>query len=378
MKRNKQKPEKHEQFGFSLLGYPSYAIAKFFDTFRTLSFFLDKLETIATRNDINKLHVDRPIYITGLARSGTTITLEMLSKHPEVASHRYKHMLMPYLPHWFSRIAGNTNIFMKPVERVHRDGIIINRESPEAVEEMFWQKFFDDIHNENISNVLDGIVSNPKFERFYRNHVRKLMVNQRSRRYLTKNNYNVTRMEYLLRLFPTSKFLLLIRNPVNQIASLIKQARLFVKLEKKDPLLGDWWKILGHREFGYQRVCINVGNNELIQEIRKLWRNKKTYVKGWATYWSSIYNFVADRLEANQKLKKATLIVRYEDLCKTPARMIDNILEHSELSAKKFQKIKKYYINHLHEPTYYSPDFSQQDIAIIAEVTSSTAARFGY
>lgn len=30
-----------------------------------------------------------PVYVTGLARAGTTITLEALAAHPHLASHRY-------------------------------------------------------------------------------------------------------------------------------------------------------------------------------------------------------------------------------------------------------------------------------------------------
>ena len=368
---------KNQGIQLPLLGYAAYAITKFFDLSKPLSFLLDRLETMMLINDLRKLTIKKPIYIIGLARAGTTIILEMLSKHPDLAVHQYKHLIMPYLPYWFYYILKNTNIYAKPTERIHKDGIMITRDSPEAVEEAFWRKFFNDIHNENSSNIIDGTFSNPKFERFYKNHIKKLLISQKASRYLAKNNYNITRLEYLLSLFPDSKFLLIIRNPVNHIASLIKQTKLFIKLEREIPFLKDWSRITGHSEFGHRRVCINVGNTELIRKIRKLWRNKKTYVKGWASYWSSIYDFIANHLDANKKLKKATLIVRFDDLCETPAKIIDKILEHTELPAKKFEKVKKYYVEHLHKPTYYTPDFSNQDLAYISEVTKVTGARFG-
>ncbi|NVM56256.1 MAG: sulfotransferase [Candidatus Helarchaeota archaeon] len=360
------------------ISFPAYAITKFFDTNRQLSFFFDKIETMQLHKRINKIRIDRPIYITALARAGTTITLNMLSNHPDVASHRYRHKLMPYLPHWFSLITSRMKMNTKPVERIHRDGIMVTQDSPNAVEEMFWQKFFDTIHKESISNVVDAKVSHPKFERFYINHIRKLLLSERRSRYLTKNNYVITRMEYLLRLFPSSKFLLLIRDPVTHIASFIKQTRLFTKLENEIPFMMDWSRIIGSREFGYNRVCINVGNTDLIHKIRKLWRNDETYVKGWAYYWSSIYDFVANLRETNEKIKKATLLIRYEDLCGTPAKIIDKILEHTELSPKEFEETKNYYTKTLHQPTYYKTDFSEKELADIAEVTSSTAAQFGY
>jgi len=364
-------------FKLPVLGYAAYGINKFFDKFKLVSFFLDKLETLALHNDVDKLSIEKPIYITGLARAGTTIILEMLSKHSDVATHQYKHILMPYLPYWFSLIASGIKIYTKPFERFHKDGIIVTRESPEAVEEIFWRKFFDNNHNENISKVLSGDTSNPRFEKFYQTHIRKLILNQNRSRYLAKNNYHVTRLEYLLRLFPSSKFLIIIRNPINHIASLIKQTKLFLRMEREHPLLIDWLRIVGHNEFGHRQLCINVGNTELIHKIRELWSFKETYVKGWAYYWRSIYDFIANQLDANKKLKKATFIVRYDDLCESPAKLIDEILEHTELQTKRFENVKKYYIKHLHKPTYYTPNFSQKDIENISEITKATAARFG-
>ncbi|MFX0020987.1 MAG: sulfotransferase [Candidatus Hermodarchaeota archaeon] len=363
---------------FPLVGNAGYAITKFFTSFKIISFLLDRIETMFLQNDIKKISIDRPIFITGLARAGTTIILEMLEKHPDLASHKYKNVLMPYLPDWFSQIVDRFNFYKTPFERLHRDGIIVSRESPEAVEEVFWQAFFKDLHNENISNIIDKREHNPKFEKFYLNHIKKLMINQNCSRYLAKNNYLVSRLNYLLKIFPDSKILLIIRNPVEHIASLIKQSKLFKILEQQNPLLPDWLKIVGHYEFGRNQKCINLGNNELINEIRRFWANKRTYVKGWAYYWSSIYYFIANQIENTKDLKKATLIVRYDELCETPEIIIDEILEHTELPKEKFETVKKYYIKNLHKPTYYSPNFSKQELSDISEVTEETKSRFGF
>ena len=363
---------------FPMYGYVwGYAISKFFDSSKSFSLLLDRFESCWLNNDLDILNIERPIYITGLARSGTTIILEMLHKHPDLASHQYKHFLIPYTPYWIGKIVTMKIIFKKSFQRLHKDGIFVTYESPEALEELFWQKFFKGIHNEENSNIISTNDSNPIFEKFYINHIRKLILSQHASRYLAKNNYNITRLEYLLRLFPNSKFLVIIRNPVDQIASLIKQTKLFIELERENPFLKDWLRIIGHHEFGHNQVCINVGYTDLIRKIRKLWRNEKTYVKGWAYYWSSIYDFAAKLLNANEELKKATLIVRYDELCETSEKIIDQILEHTELPTDKFEKVKEYYVEHLHKPTYYTPNFSKQELACISEVTKTTVARFG-
>ncbi|MFX0011457.1 MAG: sulfotransferase [Candidatus Hermodarchaeota archaeon] len=374
----KNKTTTNNNDDFPYIGYAGYGLTKFFASFKKLSYSLAKIETLLSREEIDALTIDKPIYITGLARSGTTIILEMLSKHPYLATHKYRHFPLPYFPHRFSRIIDQSRFFTRPRERIHKDGIIVNRESPEAVEEIFWQDFFINNHNEKVSSIISANVSNPDFEQFYRDHIRKLLINQKSPRYLAKNNYNITRLEYLHRIFPSVKTLLIIRNPVNHIASLIKQTKLFREMEQKNPLLADWHKLTGHSEFGHYQKCINTGDTEIIRKIRRLWKKEETYVKGWAYYWSSIYDYVMDLLEANAKIRKSVLIVKHEDLCEHPAEIIDRILKHTELPLHNFEKTRQYYIRHLHKPTYYSPSFSKQELVDIAEITDLTASRFGY
>lgn len=220
-------PSDRTKFQYPLF---AYYIAKGLDCIKPLVQFLDKVETLLLSRKISNYHEGNNIYITGLARAGTTIVLEMLSKHQDVATHRYLHTPMTYLPYVWTNIARKTKIFLNPVERIHKDGIIVNRESPEALEEVFWRDNFINLHNEDSSIVMTNEVSNKKFEAFYRNHIAKLLITLTKSRYLTKNNYNITRMEYILQIFPKSKFLLIIRNPVNHVSSLIKQNTLNRKI----------------------------------------------------------------------------------------------------------------------------------------------------
>src|SRR3546814_16218138 len=89
---------------------------------------------------------------------------------------------------------------------------MVTSESPEAFEEMVWMAFFGDIHNPSRSNVLHAGTSNRRFEVFYRNHIRKLLLISDAERYLATGNYNVTRLEYLQSLFPAACFLVPFRD----------------------------------------------------------------------------------------------------------------------------------------------------------------------
>ena len=85
------------------------------------------------------------------------------------------------------------------------------------------------------SQVLDAATSNPAFERFYADHLKKILLVRGGQRYLSKGNYNLTRFAYLRKLFPDARFIVPVRDPRWHIASLMKQHRLFCAEERRDP-----------------------------------------------------------------------------------------------------------------------------------------------
>jgi len=370
----KRKESDKAKFSFPA---PIYYIAKLAQVLPSFADTLHSLETSKYGKRLDTIQVDRPIYVTGVARAGTTITLEMLSHHPEVGNHMYLHMVMPYIPHWIQQVADKTPLMLSPTERIHQDRMMVNRTSPEAVEEIFWQKYFENVLDESKSNIMGEEVRNPRFEMFYRDHIRKLLADQRASRYAAKNNYNVTRMKYLQKIFPDVKFIIVVRNPFDHIASLIKQDVIFSEVEREDPRLLDWTKVIGHREFGTGKVCINVGDTNLVKEIREHWSNKRLYVKGWAKYWASLYAHVYKTLEQDQKLAKSVLIVRYETLCEKPAATIDRIFEHAELDVTKFKQ-KQEYVESLRPPSYYSVQYTDEERNSIIEFAGPVAKHFDY
>src|SRR5690606_8458888 len=123
-----------------------------------------------------------------------------------------------------------------------------------------------------------------------------------------------TRLEYLLHLFPAARLIVPVRDPVWHIASLMKQHRLFCAGQNEEPRARRHLARVGHFEFGLDRRPISAGDPRGALHIAALWRDGHE-VEGWARYWAHIYRFVADRLEANQQLRDAVLVVRCEDVC---------------------------------------------------------------
>jgi hypothetical protein len=374
-KLESQHQKSPEEFSFPV---PMYYLARFFNRHPKFNLKLSNWESKRLRKKIEKTKIDRPIFVLAFARAGTTVTVEMLGKHPDVAYHKYLHLVNPFIPHWIQKIADVLPIFRKKVERLHKDTLLVNRDSPEAVEEGYWIRFFNDIKKEKPSDVLDDNTSNPEFERYYQVLIKKLLINQKGTRYLTKNNYNITRMMYIKKLFPDAKFILMTRNPINHIASLIKQDRVLTDLETEDERLLDWTKIMGHREFGTAKICINFNSDEIINKIKELWSNKDKYVEGWAFYWGSIHKYIYDLLDKNEMLSNSTLLIKYEDLTEKSEETIEKILSFTEVSEEKFATIKEEYSQILQQPTYYEPSFNKEEIKIINKHTEGIAKKFGY
>jgi hypothetical protein len=191
---------------------------------------------------------------------------------------------------------------------------------------------------------------------------------------VSKGNYNLVRLAYLQRLFPNLKAVAPIRDPLTHIASLMKQHRLFTAGQLQHPRARAHLRRVGHFEFGCDRRPIHVGRRDLVDEVLALWQRGEE-VRGWARYWASIYGWLHDRLQADSALRAATLVVRYEDLCRRGPETVDRMLRHVELAPDAGTAAVA---ARLHEPTYYRPEFSDEEQAIIYDETARVAQKFGY
>jgi hypothetical protein len=337
--------------------------------------WLGGVETWCHRRQLKRITIDRPIYIAGFARSGTTILLELLANHSEVGTHRYRDFPGIFAPIWWQQIqdraVGKRAI---AVERAHGDGIHITLDSPEAMEEPIWMAFFPLLHQERASHVLSATLRRPDFERFYRDHLRKLLLLRGARRYACKGNYNLTRISYLQRVCPDARFVLPIRHPQAHVASLIKQHKLFMAGQKRNPRAIGHLQRVGHFEFGCDRRIINVGRTDVVQEIRHLWSQGQE-VRGWARYWASLYGWLADTLEQQATLREAAIILRYEELCRQPQVTLRRLLHHCQL---REEASLRSFATRIKAPTYYRQGFSDEERSIIAEETATVAQRMGY
>ncbi len=331
-------------------------------------------ETKILKDELAATTIKAPIYIAGLARSGSTFLLEAMAEHEDTATHRYKDFPPVFTPYWWNKfLSFMPKKDVQPAERAHKDGIKITEDSPEAFEEALWTAFFPDLHDPKTSALLDRTTSNPRFEKFYREHIQKLLSVRGGKRYLSKGNYNLTRLAYLQKIFPDARFILPLRAPAWHIASLIKQHRLFCKnLEGNDRAIAHMRRV-GHFEFGLDRRPINAADGSAIQAIQKAWSSGNE-VEGQARYWAHLHGKIADQLNADTALRDATLIVRYEKMCEQPADTLKGLFNHCQLDLDEPKLMEL--ASRVQHPTYYQPDFTDAERQLIDDITSPVVERF--
>ncbi|MBD3676712.1 MAG: sulfotransferase [Planctomycetaceae bacterium] len=349
----------------------THALAGTISRFSGFWKWLGNLETAGLKEELSKISIEKPIYICGLARSGSTILLESIASQPKIATHQYRDFPGIFIPYWWNHGGKKQKSEESPRERAHRDGLMVTTNSPEAMEEILWMAFFADLHNPSVSQVMTKETSNPEFESFYRDHIQKMILTRKGERFASKENYNITRMQYLLKLFPDAKFVIPIREPLHHVASLIKQHKLFIRGEQKHPRALEHMRRVGHFEFGLDMRPINTNNSRRLEEIDSLWK-KNDEARGWARYWSELYRFVAELLESDSQLRDSAILVPFETLCQVPEKTLSRVMSHCDLTddeaAQQFsQKIQA--------PTYYQPEFTKDEINAIDDETRDTVDR---
>ncbi len=342
--------------------------------FRAFWVALGRLESALLAEQLATVPLTAPCYVCGLARSGSTLLHEILASHPGVATHRIKDFPLAYIPTWWRRaLAQQAPAELR--ERAHGDRMLVNADSPDAVEEMVWMAFFPRCHDPQVSNVLGGDRGHPAFERFYRDHLRKLLLAESGTRYVAKANYHIARLGYLRRLFPDARFLIPVRDPVTHIGSLMRQHERFCEGERRHRRALAHMRRLGHFEFGLDRRPIHLGDERQVMAVRRAWARGEE-VRGWALYWAMVHDYLARLLDTGARLRAAAHVVRYEDLCAAPAERIAAALRHCGLP--EVDRLVAAFAPKVERPDYYKAGLSDADVALIRKETAAAAARWGY
>ena len=335
---------------------------------------LGEFESSFFRCRLSKVSIEQPLFITGLARSGTTVLLDLLSQCRDVATHRYRDFPFLWFPitwNWFQDRLAKTQT---AVERPHQDRIRITKESPEAFEEPIWQFFFPQIHDPQTIHILDAGTDIPDFESFFCTHIRKILLIRGGKRYLSKGNYNVARIIYLARIFSDARFIVPVREPLAHVHSLVKQHQLFTDYAAADGRITNYLKAAGHYEFGPQRQPVSISRLGT-ERILEAWQAGEDY-RGYAVLWSEIYAHIWRLVAAGSNLADRILIIRYEDFCAEPRKTLSQILDFSCLTEHGSHLLDD--LRAISAPSDDTIELPGVIKEVVRTETRFVAARFGY
>ena len=268
-----------------------------------------------SENIISQSLNEEHVFISGLARSGTTILLNALYKSNVFGSLSYSDMPFVLAPNLWSKISPS-NINLEFKERSHGDGIKVSTESPEAFEEVFWKTFID----ENVEELEE------KFKIYIGNIINKY----NKKRYLSKNNQNIRRINLINSFFKNSITFVPFREPIQHSYSLLTQHQKFIEDSKKDKFISRYMNWIGHTEFGPNYIPIH---------NQKINFNNDLDINHWIEQWYLTYSNVFNTL----KNKKNLHFISYEKLCSNKDYwfQIQKIAKIQKLYDFEFKESKK-------------------------------------
>ncbi|WP_290577372.1 sulfotransferase [Ketobacter sp.] len=273
---------------------------------------LSDLEDKLFAGALQPITPERPVFVTGLPRAGTTLLLEMLEASGEFGVHTYRDMPLLLTPLLWSRLSRWFRREATMKERAHGDGMLVSEESPEAFEETLWAEFWPKQYQAHWVEPWDPRFTHPEFEQFFRRHIRKILLlrataERQPRRYLSKNNMNIARLPYLVKRFPDAQVLVPFRQPLQHAASLLRQHLGFLQLHQSDPFARRYMRGIGHYDFGANLKPINFGNWMQPQSL-----DHADSLSFWLQYWCATYRTLLSQLEPRIRL------FSFDHFCKAP------------------------------------------------------------
>lgn len=267
---------------------------------------------------------ENPVFISGLARSGTTMLMRYLHETGEFRSLTYQDMPFVLMPNLWKKLSMRKEAG-ELKERAHKDGILVSLESPEAFEEVFWRVFTGDqyIFKDRLKVLKTNTEVLNKFRDFVGNAL--LSSNKPNElRYLSKNNNNILRLAYLKKCFPEARIVIPFRDPLQHALSLLNQHTHFSAIQKEDKFSLDYMNWLGHFEFGLNQKPFDLNNDETFMAMEKI---PKSELDFWLLSWKNYYNF------ALENPTDSCLFFCYEEFCKSPSDVLGKLFPLLELTA---------------------------------------------
>ncbi len=298
-----------------------------------------EIEETLYESKFKKNEVLQKVFVTGLARSGTTAFMRTIFQSGVYASLQYANMPFLFLPNLWK---NKQTIISR--ERAHKDGIQVNQNSPEAFDEYFWKVF---LKNKYITEnaLVQHEISNEIIEK-YEVYLSLICLSKNKNRYLSKNNNTILRLHTIAKLASSTIFILY-RDPLNHAASLLKLHLFFSKQQQQDPFIKDYFNYLGHHEFGNNHKPFVLQDNLNMPTDQY----KEHTINYWLLQWKNYYTYVLNNVVSN------CVFISFKDIVQYPEKVYAQV--YKELNLDTTDHIFK-----KHSPKPYTTEgFSQELLA---------------
>ncbi|PIR38538.1 MAG: sulfotransferase family protein [Alphaproteobacteria bacterium CG11_big_fil_rev_8_21_14_0_20_39_49] len=284
----------------------------------------------------NKPEPKKPVFVAGLARAGTTMLMNNLYNTGEFISLTYRNMPFVLMPQVWTKFSTPFTKNKDKEQRAHGDGIMVNFDSAEAFEEVFWRCF--DKNSYISRNALslhepsDEILDN--FKKFVSN----VLADGTGKRYLSKNNNNILRFPAIKNSFEDAVIIIPFRDPVQHAISMFKQHKLFSRMQSDDRFSLSYMNWLGHYEFG-------LGHKPFLFDKTVFSEYQADKIDYWLDYWIHVYSYLKDNFSQSYNF------ICYEDLCVKPATILTELYNIIEVDKALLQKNDVRHVIKHDEPT---------------------------
>ncbi len=294
-----------------------------------ISKILFKLELRKNKRYLASIDTKQNVYVSGLARAGTTVLMQYLAQIPQFKSLSYRNMPFIFLPKtWLKHSSKKAAV---ETERFHKDGIKHSVDTQEALEEPFWRNFIgSSFIKENVITVHS--IDDATYDKY--RSFRKLVAGDSI--YLAKNNNHLLRADSLHNYDKAAgeKTITIIpfRHPYTQAKSLLTQHKNLSDLQNRNEFALDYMDFLVHHEFGiHHKIAVfkNSEGNNLVEG------NERT-IEYWMDVWYSFYKEVLEYFSN----KDGFYFFSYEKFVEDPTLSLTKIISLLDIPENQINSIE--------------------------------------
>jgi hypothetical protein len=269
-----------------------------------LSFDLDQKQVTRDPAEVGQ---GAHVFVAGLARAGTTALMRAFHDSGAFTSLTYRDMPFVLAPNLWRRLSGVSRRDPAAAERAHGDGILVDADSPESLDEAFWRVLDGDAYIRR--DHLAPHRPDRDLTGAFRRYVAAVLQAQGGARYLSKNNNNILRLGTVAEAFPNALILIPFRDPLAQAASLLRQHRRFRDEGRSDRFVTAYMRWLAHHEFGADHRPFRFDADG----ARRLAARDPDSLDYWLELWLQVHAWL------ERTAPGTAVFVCYEDLCRDPA-----------------------------------------------------------